>query len=478
MSSALREIGSIPASLVEIGLVLTLAPALIALSRGLRWWPTWLRVVVVIGAIGIGLECIVEKPRWPLIPAVILSGELVFICALTVFRPIPLPRTFGVVGWTAFWAGIAVYLLVPAFALPKPNGSYPVGTVVMHLVDHGRREALGGDNNNWRELMVQVWYPAQRSKSRGPVGFQVWPRKARGVIDAPLSPAEPRYPVLIFSPSWHGQRGQNLFQVEELASRGFIVVGIDHPYSSAVTVFPGGRVARARLVPFWDFSSDQALQASIEYIERVLSVRVQDVEFLVAELERLSQRGSGSMLSERLDLSRLGILGYSFGGAVAAQVCWLDKRFKAGMDMDGTLYGAAADAGVSQPFMFLVESTKAPTVPDVSALSPEKRRFVALEERDFYEQRNSMERHGGYWLGITGTQHINFTDPPVAPTVGYYLLEAGTIAPVRALRTINAYTVAFFEKHLNHRREPLLEGPSPAYPEVDFAWPLANGNGN
>jgi len=376
-----------------------------------------------------------------------------------------------VIGWAAFLAGIAVYLLVPTFALPNLDGTYPVGTVVLHVVDHGRWETLGDDNSR-RELMVQVWYPAERSDERRQRGFQLWPRRAGAVIDAPLSPAEASYPVLIFSPSWHGQRGQNLFQVEELASRGFIVVGIDHPYSSAVTVFPDGRVARARLVPFWDFSSDQALQASIQYIERVLKVRVQDVEFLVAELERLSQKGSGSMFSERLDFSRLGIFGYSFGGAVAAQVCLLDRRFKAGMDMDGTLYGAAADAGVSQPFMFLVESTKAPTAPDFSALSPEKRRFAALEERDFYEQRNSMERHGGYWLGITGTQHTNFTDPPIAPTVGYYLLDAGTIDPVRALRIINAYTVAFFEKHLNHRREPLLDGPSPAYPEVDFGWPL------
>ncbi|MDO3703290.1 hypothetical protein Q3W71_16580 [Micromonospora sp. C28SCA-DRY-2] len=42
----------------------------------------------------------------------------------------------------------------------------------------------------------------------------------------------------------------------------------------------------------------------------------------------------------------------------------------------------------------------------------------------------------------------------------------GTLSPARAIRIQQAYPLAFFDLHLRHQRQPLLEGPSPAYPEV------------
>lgn len=472
MKAALLEIANIPASWCDVIIVLVYAPAVASLSLGLRSWPIWLRVMVLLGASGVGLQCLVEGARWQLIPALILSGELIFICSITFLREIPVPSTLGGVGCIAFGAAMASYCIFPSFGLPKPSGAYPVGTVVLHLVDHNRRETLGGDGNDYRELMVQMWYPAMRSDLDQARPSSFLRRRGRSALNAELSGAKGAYPILIFSPSWHGQRGQNLFQVEDLASHGFVVIGIDHPYSSRITVFPDGRVARAKPVQFWDLSSDQALQASNRHNETVVRIRVADVEFLLAELERLNREGSGSKFSERLDLSRLGVFGYSFGGAVAAQACWQDQRFKAGIDMDGTLYGEVADAGVSQPFMFMVETTKPPARARLDSANPEKRRFARLLERDFEEQRNSMERHGGFWLGISGVQHANFTDPPAFPTVGYYLEEAGTINPVRAMRIVNAYTLAFFERYVNNIPEPLLDRQSSSYPEVEFAWPL------
>jgi hypothetical protein len=44
----------------------------------------------------------------------------------------------------------------------------------------------------------------------------------------------------------------------------------------------------------------------------------------------------------------------------------------------------------------------------------------------------------------------------------------GTLAPARAVRIQQAYPLAFFDQHLRNRRQRLLEGPSPAFPEVRF----------
>jgi hypothetical protein len=369
-------------------------------------------------------------------------------------------------------------LVYPPIATPKPTGQFDIGTIVFHLVDRDRRETLDTTARGPREVMIQIWYPVDRDNESGVslTGPMALVRSCAFRADdhpagAPLSKAQLIYPLLIFSPSWHGQRGQNSFQVDELVSHGFVVVGIDHPYSSAITVFPDGRIARAQLSNFVNLSSDEALRASFRYNERVLRTRVQDVEFVVEELKQLDRSSGSSILAGRLDFDRLGIFGYSFGGAVAAQTCWLDRRFRAGLDLDGTLFGDVAEAGVEQPFAFLVEKTEPPLLNKSTVLDPEKRRYAWLGQRDFEEQRNSMKRHGGYWLGISGTQHVNFTDPPRSPTLGYYLDEAGSIDAVRAMSIINAYTLAFFEKHLNRRSENLLVGPSRAYPEVDIAWP-------
>src|SRR5208282_1514586 len=91
---------------------------------------------------------------------------------------------------------------------------------------------------------------------------------------------------------------------------------------------------------------------SMRYMEQQLFVRVHDVKFVVDQLEQFN-RPSGKFFGARLDLNRLGIFGYSFGGAVAAQACWLDRRFKAGIDMEGSLFGEVAEDGVRQPFFFM-----------------------------------------------------------------------------------------------------------------------------
>ncbi|MCW3814162.1 hypothetical protein ONA91_06795 [Micromonospora sp. DR5-3] len=44
----------------------------------------------------------------------------------------------------------------------------------------------------------------------------------------------------------------------------------------------------------------------------------------------------------------------------------------------------------------------------------------------------------------------------------------GTLDPARAVRIQQAYPLAFFDLHLRHRRQRLLNGPNPAFPEVRF----------
>ena len=76
-----------------------------------------------------------------------------------------------------------------------------------------------------------------------------------------------------------------------------------------------------------------------------------------------------------------------------------------------------------------------------------------------------------------GAVHSSYTDyqilyPQLAKAIGMSdeQLEGliGTLDPARAVRIQQSYPLAFFDLHLRRRRESLLDGPSPAFPEVRF----------
>jgi predicted dienelactone hydrolase len=144
--------------------------------------------------------------------------------------------------------------------LPPPTGPHPVGTVSLHLVDPSRRDPWVTPNPV-RELMVSLWYPA-RDAGRYPVAPWLPPGAAaqflldqgipagtvllpatHGHDGAPVDQRGGRLPVVVYSPGNDAFRSISTVLVEELASRGYLVVTIDHT-DDALVEFPDGRVVR------------------------------------------------------------------------------------------------------------------------------------------------------------------------------------------------------------------------------------------
>ncbi len=166
--------------------------------------------------------------------------------------------------WASPVAGSTDPARSSAPATPPPTGPFSVGKVTVHWTDESRIEPLSADNAS-RELMVDIWYPAEASsaapveyldvaaydKALGAKGFKDYfggaseairqGVKTHAVSRAPYARSEGPSPVLIFSPGGGMIREVYTSQLEDLASHGYVVAAISHPYDATVTIFPDGR---------------------------------------------------------------------------------------------------------------------------------------------------------------------------------------------------------------------------------------------
>jgi predicted dienelactone hydrolase len=434
--------------------------------------------------IAFGIDVYKDNYRWQLLPAII-SSLIVFL--LLLIRPkSKLPRSqflmvvsFGVVG---FLASAGCSYLFPVFALPTPTGRYAVGTTSIDLVDRSRLELCDPTTKSPRELVVQVWYPAISNygdkapylpdRRLIPTGMfsHLGLLKTHAVRDVAIAPPTSPYPVILYTPSWSGYRTDNTFQTQELASHGFVVIGLEHPCSVPMAVYPSGRVIYSNLSSDYA-SSDAALATLLRVGEEQLILRTQDIQFVLDRLQQLNQH---ELFDGAFDLNKIGIFGHSFGGAAAAQACEIDRRLKAGINMDGLLFGSAAQHGAAQPFLFMNSDYPRPTSTELTSSDGSLRRSKQTDEWGYQQRDRWFRDWGGENLTLLGSEHMNFSDLPLRSRFNN---SGGKISPDRAMKIINAYTVAFFDRELKGQQSPLfsdtvtktdrLRSGSP-FPEVIF----------
>jgi predicted dienelactone hydrolase len=285
--------------------------------------------------------------------------------------------------------------------------------------------------------------------------------RTRSVINAEIARSGLRYPIIIYSHSFDGNRLEDLFLVQDLASHGYVVACVDDPYDTPITVRADGTVLRHPGEHWLDFSSPRALQETLPRLKHSLAVRVDDVSFVLDQLIRLNANDISSKFYGRIDMDRAGVIGFSFGGTTAAQACRTDRRFKAGVDLDGYSFAIADADNILQPFLILAEGIAPDEV--AAARTPEQH---AEANFDMIEYRQMMQSYNGYLLTVRGTQHLNFSDFPLYSRLRCYT-EAGPIDPRRAMSIVNSYVVSFLDKNLLGKPAPLLEGPTTEFPEVE-----------
>ena len=357
------------------------------------------------------------------------------------------------------------------YALPLPSGPERLGTVSLHLVDRTRTDPWV-PGQPVREIMIQIWYPSRHthgypaapwlspgavphfSEAFGLPAERVLATATHGRTGAPVHGARP---VVLYSPGLGGDRGTSTVLAEDLAGHGYIVVTIDHTHDASEVEFPDGRVEVAAIPPDIDD----------EIIARAVAVRVADTRFVLDQLAVLNAGGNPDAGNRRLpvglrgafDLSRVGMFGHSLGGSTAAATMHVDRRVKAGVNLDGSLVGAGATAGSDRPFLLLSSD---------HGTEPKDPTWDA-----FWASQKGWKRE----LSLTGSVHGSFNDgqvlyPQAAPEIGLTPEQlaglVGTLRPQRSVTIQRDYLRAFFGQHLRGARSRLMCGADPRYPEIRF----------
>jgi predicted dienelactone hydrolase len=283
--------------------------------------------------------------------------------------------------------------------------------------------------------------------------------------DAPLATNGSPFVVLLFNHGWGERRTQNIFLTEDLASHGYVVAAIDHSYNAGRVEMPDGRVIQDAFgyEPI-DVTKRTAAQI-METWNKELIRWVDDEVFVLTALQN-ENLDPKSFWYGRLDTSRAGAFGHSFGGAASVQVCSVDTRIRSALNMDGWTFGDIHHRAANQPIMFMYGAASIPRPQDLNSKDPVARTEAELDLNDARQIDSSLNEYGGYKLYVDHTSHMDFTDHSlVSPWRNW--TERGHIAPARIQTIVRSYVLAFFDKTLRGEDPPLLQsGDSSPFHEV------------
>ena len=297
-----------------------------------------------------------------------------------------------------------------SLTLPTPGGQYGISSSQMLLTDRSRQDpyAAAFGRSHLRQVMISSFHPVALRGDCLDYTTQYMPNATAIFYDQQLGafgiPAETfasiglthckardhhglgnqKFPVVLFSPGLGNSRLIYSAMAQALASEGYIVVTIDHPYDADIVELPGGSIAFAA-----NITTDAQIEAALE-------VRSRDVSFVIDELR--SRQTAKQLLGDqdRINQKQYAIYGHSLGGATAALAASKDSRLSAGINLDGTFFGSVVSCGATKPLLIVSHDGKNLTT-----------------DPSWTSTWNATRKTTKALVTLPGTAHGSYTDYPL-----------------------------------------------------------------
>lgn len=356
----------------------------------------------------------------------------------------PVGNIFRAIG---VWVIIAITLL-PAVIFPQykavaATGDYKIATSLYTLTDNQRVESFSDSGEN-RKVNIEFWYPQN---------------------------AEGKFPLIVFSHGAFGIKASNTSTFENLASNGYVVVSIDHPYHSLFTKDTEGHVTLA------DSSFTKEIEdvnngvyddeTSFKLERKWLKVRTEDINFVIDTIKQKASEENSDEVYQQIDTSQIGLIGHSLGGAAAAQLGRDRKDIAAVINLDADLLGETLEVEDGRsvinkeiypvPLLSIYSDTMKNLMDDVKETDPD---LVLPQE---YILDTAPNSHVVY---IKGTNHLSLTDLPLVSPVLANMINGSTDKGSNAisenkyevLETMNEIVLNFFNSYVKKAGEFQAEG--------------------
>ena len=369
----------------------------------------------------------------------------------------------------------AYYIFRPAL-FAKPTGKYAIGTMSYCVTDPDREEIFITDKHQARQIPIQVWYPAENTSQSDyapyiPEATKVseaisellhipkallYPlqfKRSNALVKAPINKENAQYPVLLYLTGLYGHRCINTFQIQELVSQGYIVVGIDCPMAVALATFPDGSTLKSLPRTLIDPMLNESLTEEnplLNYNGKtfeggLIAYFAKDVSRVIDFLTALNTNDPNHLLYNKLNLDRLGAFGVSLGGVIVSEASWRDRRIKASLIMESPIPKKIAQTGLPVPTMVITRPAE--------AMRAERKKSGGWTESDIEQHLSTMRAlfentAESEFVQLPDMFHVDFTDVPLWVPFAQLLGLSGRTPIEETHDKLNSLTLKFFEEYL------------------------------
>ncbi|MEQ7052104.1 alpha/beta hydrolase [Paenibacillaceae sp. P-4] len=326
---------------------------------------------------------------------------------------------------------LVIIAIIPALVFPQYHllpvtGKYQVATATYTYVDKNRIEQFTDTGEN-RHVNVEFWYPEQ---------------------------ADGTYPLLVFSPGAFGSKESNYSAYMELASHGYVVCSIDHPYHSFYTESEDGNRAFIdqgyMQEVFGANKGTYTVEQTYGLNQKWMKLRTDDMNFVIDTVLGKTKTSSDKAY-QLVNTHKIGLFGHSMGGAASTMLGRERDDVGAVVNIDAPMIGELVYNKETDDF---AASNQTYTTPLLNIYSDAV--WVQLLQRNSkspYAANKVIDKKGKvvHTVHFQGAEHLSLTDLSLISPLISNMLQGGRVAeidPYYCLETMNHILVQFFDSYL------------------------------
>lgn len=311
-------------------------------------------------------------------------------------------------------------ILFPQYRAPEVTGEYEVRTAAYTYTDPNRIEEFTDTGEN-RFVNVEFWYPGNAGGA---------------------------YPMVVFSHGAFGIRESNNSTFTELASHGYVVVSIDHPYHSFYTQSVDGKITMINADYLREFNNSNkegiyTMEELYGFTQKWMKLRTGDMNFVIDTILEKAVSDQDPVY-QLIDTEHIGVFGHSMGGS-ASEALGRER--------------SDVDAVVNLDAPFFNELVYDPEINDLAAKDePYRVPLLNIYTDDVWRQLGKNSAYAAnevdnpnfkdaYTVHFQGAKHLSLTDLPLFSPILANMLQGGQadIDKYYCIEMMNALILQFFD---------------------------------